>query len=148
MQPREFLDSVNKVNLLHIGQDATETCTCLIISHKETITSQRCRHQLSGPKTETISAKGVFFFSGTRTWLVLTRAKCAKMTVYSKTADTRPTAGLLDEWMAEWYDRQADSSVHRNIDQHDVIRTQVPELHPSKGMKTYHSLEAPRRCNH
>uniref|UniRef100_L7J1Y2 Uncharacterized protein n=1 Tax=Pyricularia oryzae (strain P131) TaxID=1143193 RepID=L7J1Y2_PYRO1 len=23
------------------------------------------------------------------------------MTVYSKTADTRPTAGLLDEWMAE-----------------------------------------------
>ncbi|EHA55529.1 hypothetical protein MCOR27_010783 [Pyricularia oryzae] len=59
------------------------------------------------------------------------------MTVYSKTADTRPTAGLLDEWMAEW-----------NIDQHDVIRTQVPELHPSKGMKTYHSLEAPRRCNH
>ncbi|TLS28760.1 hypothetical protein PpBr36_01773 [Pyricularia pennisetigena] len=45
------------------------------------------------------------------------------MTVYSKTADTGPTAGFLDEWMVGWHDRQADSSVHRNIDQHQVIRT-------------------------
>ncbi|TLD21265.1 hypothetical protein PspLS_08999 [Pyricularia sp. CBS 133598] len=45
------------------------------------------------------------------------------MSVYSKTADTRPTAGLLDEWTVEWHDHQADSSVHRNIDQHQVIRT-------------------------
>ncbi|TLD09206.1 uncharacterized protein PgNI_07548 [Pyricularia grisea] len=56
------------------------------------------------------------------------------MTVYNKTADTRPTAGLLDEWMVEWHDHQDDSSVHRNIDQHQVIRTLMPELHPSKAL--------------